>query len=310
MRARKIRRAIITGATGMLGATLSRLLLTKEIEVVALIRPGSKKRGNLPAEAPGLTVLECDMKAVPEAALPDADAWFDFAWNAPAGPGRNDEALQAENVRCLLEALKKAKACGCNVFLGAGSQAEYGRVEGVLREDLPLCPENAYGKAKKQAEEESRALALELGLDHVWARILSVYGPYDNSYTMITGSILSLLKKERPTFTKGAQIWDYLYSEDAAEALFALAKKGVSGEAYVLGSGEARPLSEYIEMLRDAVDPGAPIGLGERPYAEGQVMHLTADITKIRRDTGWKPRVPFSTGIAKTAEYLRRGQEE
>ena len=53
------------------------------------------------------------------------------------------------------------------------------------------------------------------------------------------------------------------------------------------------------------VDPALPLGLGERPYAENQVMCLCADITALTADTGFVPKVPFSEGIARTVEWMK-----
>jgi nucleoside-diphosphate-sugar epimerase len=110
-------------------------------------------------------------------------------------------------------------------------------------------------------------------------------------------TIAKLQAGEIPPFTKGEQIWDYLYSGDAAEAFRLIGDKGVDGKIYVLGSGQARPLVQYIEQLRDVVSPGAELGIGDIPYGEKQVMYLCADISELTADTGWKPNTQFSEGI-------------
>lgn len=105
-----------------------------------------------------------------------ADAFFHLAWAHTIGAGRNDMPAQIENIRYTIDAVRTAAAMGCRVFVGTGSQAEYGRVDGVLRADTPTNPENGYGMAKLCAGQMSRTEAAALGMDHVWARILSVYG--------------------------------------------------------------------------------------------------------------------------------------
>lgn len=78
--------------------------------------------------------------------------------------------------------------CGAALlgFVGAGSQAEYGRVNHALTPDTPCFPENGYGMAKLCAGQMSRVECEKLGLVHIWPRILSVYGPYDGKNAMIT----------------------------------------------------------------------------------------------------------------------------
>ena len=98
-------------------------------------------------------------------------------------------------------------------------------------------------------------------------------------------------------------MWDYLYCEDAANALLLLAGHGRDGGIYPIGSGIARPLREYIEIIRDEIDPDLPLGFGEVPYSDKQVMHLCADISDLQRDTGFEPEVGFREGIQNTIKY-------
>ena len=123
---------------------------------------------------------------------------------------------------------------------------------------------------------------------------------------MVMSAIRALMAGESPCFTAGEQIWDYLYSEDAARALIALAESGIDGRVYCLGSGEARPMRDYMLAIRDAVFPDGEIGLGLLPYPKGQTMYLCADIGELTSDTGFLPSVPFEEGIRRTARWLAR----
>ena len=120
-------------------------------------------------------------------------------------------------------------------------------------------------------------------------------------------TINKLKKGEVPQFTKGEQMWDYLYSGDAAEAFRLTGEKGVDGRVYILGSGHAQPLAEYIRMIRDIVAPNAEIRLGAIPYSEKQVMHSEADISSLHDDLGWTPKISFSEGINMTLNTIRGG---
>ncbi len=312
LRKHGLKSAVITGATGMIGAALSALLTESGVRVTALVRPGSRKLSNLDRakETGNLTIVPCALSELSAFQPVPANAWFHFGWDGVFGEARNDRSLQERNIEYTLTALRLAKECGAGSLIFAGSQAQYGPVEGILSEDTPMQPVNAYGSAKKAAEEAGRALGRELGIRFITARILSVYGPCDNDYTLCMHTIRTLLRKERPSFTKGEQIWDYLYADDAARAMIALSLSGRGGEAYVLGSGAARPLKEYIELIRDSIDPSLPLGLGDLPYPENQPMHLEADISKLQRDTGFVPKTAFEKGIRKTIEWVRREREE
>ena len=312
MMERIIQTAVITGPTGAIGIALCRMLAEMGVTVYAVCHPNSLRINAIPVHEQ-IHLIKCDiheLSTLPELLSDGADAFFHFAWMNTIGPGRNDTLSQIENIRCTIDAVRCAKALGCQVFLGAGSQAEYGRVDSDLMSETPCAPENGYGIAKLCAGQMSRIEACQLGIDHIWTRILSVYGPGDGPTTMISSVIRQLLRREKPALTAGVQVWDYLYSEDAARAFLLMATRGVSGRVYPLGSGQAYPLRRYIEILRDTIDPNLPLGFGEIPYDPLQVMHLKADISVLTQDTGYVPVIPFEIGIAKTIDEWKGSMPE
>lgn len=294
-----MKRVIISGATGAIGMALIGELLADNVEVLVLCRKGSARNSRLP-EHPLLAVKYAalgEYESTENDTGKSYDVFYHFAWDGTFGNSRNDMFLQNRNVKYALDAVALAKRFGCKKFVGAGSQAEYGRVEGILRPETPVNPENGYGIAKLCAGVMTREYAHSLGLSHSWVRILSVYGTYDGNDTMVSSTIRKLKNGETPEFTKGEQVWDYLYSGDAAEAFRLVGEKGKDGKVYVLGSGQARPLAEYIREIRAAVNPDAEIRLGAVPYSAKQVMYLCADISELTADTAWTPKTAFADGI-------------
>lgn len=301
-----MKRVIMTGGTGMLGLALIRFLVEKQIEVTVLARSDSKRLVNLPQNE-YVKVVSCDLSQLETLTLEGQyDTFFHFGWAGTFGNERNDMHLQNKNVKYTLDAVDLAKRCGCTTFLGAGSQAEFGRVEGKLSKDVPANPENGYGIAKLCAGQMSRIACQSVGIKHIWVRILSTYGPYDGKHTMVMSGIIKMLKGERPQYTKGEQMWDYLHCDDAARAFYLAAEKGKDGAVYCIGSGIVKPLKEYITIIRDAVDPGIEIGFGEIPYYDKQVMYLCADIQNLTEDTGFVPEITFEEGIKSTVDWCKR----
>ena len=299
-----MKRAIITGATGVVGTALINELIMNDVEILVFCRKNSAKNDRIP-EHPLITKKYCSLSELSEIQNDtgkDYDVFYHFAWAATAGSDRNNMYAHADNIRYALDAVGTAKRFGCNVFIGAGSQAEYGRYEGVLKPDTPCFPENGYGMAKLCAGQMTRGYAHQLGIKHIWTRILSVYGPNDGENTMVMSLINKLKNNEIPELTKGEQMWDYLYSADAARAFRSLGENGADGKTYVIGSGKARPLREYMEEIRDIIDPKAQLGIGKIPYQEKQVMYLCADTSELEKDVGWEPIVTFSQGISKIIE--------
>jgi nucleoside-diphosphate-sugar epimerase len=203
-----------------------------------------------------------------------------------------------------LDAVRLAKRLGCHTFIGAGSQAEYGRSKNALSSRTPTFPENGYGAAKLCAGQLSRILCEQLKMKHVWTRILSVYGPYDDESTLITSTIQKMLLQEQLFFTPGEQVWDFIYSEDAADILYRLALHGRHSQIYCIGSGEGRTLKAFIGDIRSIVGSGQKPVFGAIPYAKNQVMYLVADLLEIEQDIGKIVFTPFNKGIQKTMQEI------
>lgn len=306
-----MKKVVLTGGTGMLGLALIRLCMEQSVNVTVIVRPGSKRIQEIP-KSPLVTVVECDVKellTLENKLEHDYDTFFHFAWDGTYGDARNDMKLQNQNIQSAVDAVYLAKALGCTTYLGAGSQAEYGRVGEVkIGPDTPTHPENGYGIAKLCAGQMTRVVTQQLGMKHIWVRILSTYGPHDGRHTMVMSGIIKMIEGERPQYTKGEQMWDYLYCDDAARAFYLAAEKGVDGSVYCIGSGQVRPLAEYITMIRDTIDPAIEIGLGEVPYFDKQVMYLCADISNLTRDTGFVPQISFEEGIRRTIDWYKEGK--
>lgn len=291
--------AIITGATGAVGTALINELINNNTEVLVFCRENSKRNGRIPKH-PLVSIKYCDLSQLAYAENDTGkqyDVFYHFAWQGTTGTDRNDMYMQNLNVKYALDAVGAAKRFGCKRFIGAGSQAEYGRTEGILKPDTPVFPETGYGMAKLCAGQMTREYSETLGIEHIWVRILSIYGQNDGEQSMVMSTVNRLKAGETAEFTKGEQMWDYLYSGDAAKAFRLLGDNGVSKKTYVLGSGKVRPLAGYIEDIRRTVNDKASIDLGAIPYAEKQVMYLCADISEIEKDIGWSPVTDFTDGI-------------
>ncbi len=299
-----MKKVVITGATGAIGRALIKVCIEAGYRVLAVVHRTSKRTAELKT-IDNCCVLYLDLSEYDSAmeemtkqdiATDGYELFFHLAWMAPFGEGRNNLELQLENVKASLAAVRFAKALGCTSFIGAGSQAEYGRVTGRLSPDTPVFPETGYGIAKLCVGQMTRLACEQMDMKHIWTRILSVYGPHDGAQSLISVAIDDMLHNRDTSFTPCDQIWDYIYSEDAARAMLLVAQKGNHGNVYVIGSGEAHPLKEYIQKIAELTNYKKEIGFGKRPYNEKQVMYLQADIKSLKT-LGFETKVKFEEGI-------------
>jgi len=292
-----MQKIVITGATGMIGSSLARRALAENMEILCIIRKNSARLGNLP-KSERLKIVYADISEYANLDINGSyDVFYHLAWGETFGASRDDVDIQVANIQYTMDAVRVAKRLGCNKFIGAGSQAEYGIAGEPLKPETPVNPESGYGTAKYAAGKLSRLLCAQLNLRFNWVRILSVFGPLDGTHTLIMYAINELRAGRSPEFTKCEQIWDYLYCDDAAGAFLAIGKNGVDGKTYPLGSGNKKKLSEYLEIIRDIIAPAATLQFGKKEYYPHQPMYLCADISELTRDTGWKPEASFEEGI-------------
>ena len=303
-----MKKAIITGPTGAVGVSLINELLSHNYKVTAVCRRHSKRISSIPLSKK-VKIIECnqsDLLTLANELDHNYDYFYHFSWDGTYGDSRQNVSLQMENINATLVAVELAKILNCKAFIGAGSQSEFGHVDGVLHPFMPCNPDNGYGIAKLAAGQLSRILCQQYGIKHIWCRIVSLYGPYDGTHTLIMSTILKLLRKERLLFTKGEQIWDYIYNKDAAKAFRLVAEKGKDGSIYCFGSGKTRLLKDYIKVLGDAIDKDAVLNFGVLDYFPNQVMHLEPDINNLIEDTGFRPTYSFEEGIRETIDWVKQ----
>ncbi|MDR2391571.1 MAG: NAD(P)-dependent oxidoreductase [Planctomycetota bacterium] len=305
------RPAVVTGCTGEIGNALAGLLLERGVEVYALCRPRSWRLQFLPS-SPRLHFVERDifsLDGVEEAIGKPCGAFFHLGWHASYGPERTNPRGQVRNVSAALDAVALAMRLGCSVFVGAGSLSQYGSVEETIAPETPMQPVTAYGVAKLCAEQMTRLLAADFGLRHVWGRVLSVYGPCDGPFTLISSLMRARLRGEELPITPCGQLWDFLYARDAARAFLAMAERGGNGKAYCVASGACRPLREFVADFAALPGGTVKIRFGGMPYAQNQRMRLQGDISALAADTGFAPATPFAEGIARTWRWYQEHPE-
>src|SRR3954469_25853583 len=144
-------RSLVTGASGHLGSYLTRRLVDEGFEVVALVREQSDlwRLGDVRGR---VEVVRADLsnitRAAPAILKAKPEAVFHLAWWGVTGGFKNDPGQVTSNVTGSLELFEAVRAAGCNLWVGTGSQAEYGAPDGVLTEETPVNPQTAYGTAK------------------------------------------------------------------------------------------------------------------------------------------------------------------
>lgn len=298
-------RVVVTGATSMLGVALIQECVDKNIKVLAIVRRKSVHLDRLPI-SDLIEIAECDLEELEDLVITERkyDVFYHFAWDYTKKEQRDAPILQEQNIKYTLDAVGLAKRLGCHKFIGAGSQAEYGHVDGVITPDTGIFPQTAYGMAKYAAGRLSQKLCIQYGMTHIWGRIFSVYGNYDNEGTMLVYAINQFMKKETARFSAATQMWDYLHETDAGKIFYLLGKSTGGNKTYCIASGKSRPLKEFIMELREAFGKDAVCEFAG-DAAGNKLPGLQADTSELEKDTGFVPSVSFKEGIEKLIQYRK-----
>ena len=301
---------LITGATGFVGARVARQLVEHGRDVALLLRETSNlsRIGDLLARC---TVLRGDLgrleplRASIEQFAPQAT--IHMAWDGVKGAERNSP-VHMQNVCNSLDLYRLARDAGADYFLGLGSQAEYGQMQGRIGEAAETRPTNCYGAAKLATALVLERTAAASDTGFAWLRLFSSYGPDDDPSWLIPYLIRRLLAAERPQVTAAEQVWDYIHVDDVASGIIATLDARARG-IFNIGSGCGLPLRYVIEFIRDRIDPTLPIGFGEVAYRPDQVMHLEADISSLTTATGWSPKISLETGMSNLIDRYRQSSK-
>lgn len=298
-------RVFVTGGSGFLGSYLVHELIAcgHTVSVLTRDRTAVWRLEDATADIEwivgDLGALE-NWRAELEAFRPEAIAHL--GWDGVANFDR-DSIKQLDNIPQSARLAAAGAQAGATVFLGLGSQAEYGPKNGAIGPGAKAAPTTLYGHSKLATCSLCRHLCERAGTRFAWMRVFSTYGPADHDYWLIPDLILQLLGGKRPALTAGEQRWDFLHARDCARALRLALENDRAQGIYNLGSGSARPLRETIAFIRDRIDPSLPLGFGEVPYRSDQVMHLEADIAPLTSDLGWSPQIGLEAGLSETVEW-------
>jgi nucleoside-diphosphate-sugar epimerase len=299
-------RCLVTGATGQLGSALTRLLVRQGHQAAVLVRPSSN-RWRLAPISDRVHFIEGSLSdlapAEPELRQFAPEAVFHLAWDGVTRESRESVDHIRVNLTGGLRIVDLACDLRCRVFIGLGSQAEYGPSDSSLSEDTPTRPGTSYGLAKLALGQLALKQCELSGLRAVWLRLFAAYGPEDDDRRLIPYLISCLLRGVSPILSAGTQHWDYLYSEDAAEAILTAAVHESLSGVFNLAHGEAWTVRQIATFLRDHLAPQVDLEWGSQP--PGSLLGSSSRFSAI---TGWRPQVGMAEGLLRTAHWYKENR--
>ncbi len=327
-----IRRFLVTGGAGFIGSAFVRHAITAT-EHQLLVVDKLTYAGNLDSLAPvkdhpRFHFLRADIAdaAAMKAALADfqpdvvlhlaAESHVDRSIDGPATFVQTNIVgtfMLLQQALAYWRALPKARS-ECFRFHHVSTDEVFGSLDahGSFSEDSPYRPNSPYSASKAAADHLVRAWHHTYGLPVVISNCSNNFGPYHFPEKLIPLTILNALEgKPLPVYGRGENVRDWLYVDDHARALLAIADRGRAGHSYNVGASCERSNLSVVRSICGLMDELVPdrLGLRERLISfvadrPGHDLRYAIDARKIRQELGWAPHETFESALRQTVEWF------
>lgn len=301
-----MKKAIVTGANGFVGYWLLRELQKNGVHVTAVIKDENENISMFSVFT-DIDVVYCDLSQLgtltDKVAERDYDVMYHLAWVSAGGPGRADYAIQLNNVKYACDAVHVAKELGCSKILFAGTITE--KIAENILNLSGKAVNNIYGICKHQTHCLVDVVSQQVGIDYVWMQFSNLYGPYSINGNIVGYTIKELLMGNDAKFGPANQPYDLLYIEDLVYAAYLLGAKPTRSHCYYLGSGDVRVLSDYLKEIGRVCGMEDKIKIGARPDDGTRYDASWFDISPLREDTGYEPKVTYQEGLLETIKWMK-----
>jgi dTDP-glucose 4,6-dehydratase len=209
------------------------------------------------------------------------------------------------NIKGTQVILDISKNTGIRKFINISTDEVYGdlKEDGQFYETTPLNPSSPYSVSKASADMLGRAYYRTYGLPVITIRPSNNYGPWQYPEKLIPVVVLKALNNEKvPVYGKGENVREWLFVSDCTDGVFEILEKGSISDIYNIGSGEEKRNIDVVKTILQLL--GKPEGLIE--FVNDRLGHdfrYSLNSDKLRAQTGWKARTPFSEGIEKTVKW-------
>jgi CDP-glucose 4,6-dehydratase len=312
------RRALVTGASGIVGSWLCESLIARGATVVALVLDDDPQaRFYREGIDRSCHIVRGDLARIEDCTrainLHEADVVFHLGAQTIVGTALRDplECFES-NIRGTYNLLEAARRLSPLVrsFVVASSDKAYGESEILpYTEDMPLNGRHPYDVSKSCTDLLAQTYAHTYALPVTIARCGNIYGGGDLNWSRIVpGTIRSLLASERPILrSDGGPIRDYIYVKDVVEAYIALAeatsRDGIAGSAFNFSPGSRWTVMDIVEAI------GHALGVEANPRvlatATMEIRDQTLDATKAHAQLGWNPHWTLEDGLRETVAWYR-----
>lgn len=306
---------LVTGGCGFIGSNFIRYLLQSDPEVRVTNLDKLTYAGNLAnlrdlAEHPRYRFVRGDItdRELVRSVVPGVEVVINFAAESHVDRSIHDSGpflrTNVLGTQTLLDAVREFQIPR---FVQISTDEVYGSLgpTGYFTEETPLAPNSPYSASKAAADLLVRSYHHTFGVPAVITRCSNNYGPYQFPEKLIPLFITNLLNDQPvPVYGTGANVRDWIHVLDHCRAIDLVWRHGRVGEVYNIGGECERTNLQITHALLEAL--GKPTSLirfvKDRP---GHDLRYAIDCTKIKRELGWRPQIPFEDGLRETIRWYQ-----
>jgi UDP-glucose 4-epimerase len=295
-------RVFVTGGTGFIGSHVVKELKNKENALLLLSR--QTKNAFSPLGTANVDILQGDLSDIEgwgnEVKRFNPQAAIHMAWESLPN---YDAETSIRNLNYGLNLITMLAEVGCKSVICAGSCWEYGQQSGEVSEEAGLKPFNAFSAAKNSLHWLGRQIAEEHDMRFIWTRLFYVYGPGQREASLIPYIINCVRQGMRPEIKNPLAKNDFIYVGDVAGAMAAIAEKPDKDGVYNIGSGRSTSVHQIVKIVCDKLNFSYEGSVLDNP-TNNSAVDFWADISNIKRDTGWGPKTSIDEGIQEVIKHI------
>jgi len=307
----KNKKILITGATGFVGANLTRYFLKKSAKVSIFTRKTSDtwRINDILKDVSGYLVDLKDsagLKKIIKKIKPDVIIHAAVYGGYPFQ--KDTSEIVETNFTGTVSLIDACSGIDFELFINTGSSSEYGIKSKPMGEDDILEPINEYGASKVAAFSYCHRVAKKGNKPIVTLRLFSPYGYYEEKNRLISSTILSCLRFNNPKLSSPGSVRDFVFIEDVINAYEKAIdnKDKVKGGVLNIGSGRQNTVGEVVKSIVKLTDNSVKPEWGKVNNYRQEPECWQADISKARTLLNWEPKYSLIEGLKKNINWFKR----